>query len=150
VAKLIVLAILFFFDYESKIIIFNLINLNNLVYVTSFLDLVHIHNYGVSFGLFSGIFSSMFFIFIGLVISILVLILMLKSKKKLEKWGYLFIIAGALSNILDRFLNGYVIDFIYLHFRNFDWWPAFNFADIYITIGICMILSQIFFDLKKR
>ncbi len=149
-AKLIVLAILFFFDYESKIIIFNLINLNNLVYVTSFLDLVHIHNYGVSFGLFSGIFSSMFFIFIGLVISILVLILMLKSKKKLEKWGYLFIIAGALSNILDRFLNGYVIDFIYLHFRNFDWWPAFNFADIYITIGICMILSQIFFDLKKR
>ena len=59
-----------------------------------------------------------------------------------EEFGLLIIISGALSNIIDRIFNGYVIDFIYLHYKDF-FWPAFNFADIYITIGIIMIVINI-------
>ena len=67
---------------------------------------------------------------------------MLSSADILEERGLLIIISGALSNIFDRMLNGYVIDFIYLHYKSF-FWPAFNFADIYITIGIIMIVINI-------
>ena len=60
----------------------------------------------------------------------------------MEKIGLLIIIAGALSNIFDRAMNGYVIDFIYLHYKDF-YWPAFNFADIYISIGVFIVVLQL-------
>ena len=56
---------LILFDLLVKQIIFYLIDLNNFIYVTSFFDLAHIHNFGISFGLFSGLFPSWFFILIG-------------------------------------------------------------------------------------
>ena len=68
---------------------------------------------------------------------------MITSNKNFEKLSYFFIIIGAMSNILDRFMNSYVVDFISLHYKNF-YWPAFNLADIYITIGIIMLLVSIF------
>ena len=68
---------------------------------------------------------------------------------KIEKWGLLIIIAGAISNIVDRALNDYVLDFIHLQYNNY-YWPAFNFADIYITIGVLLILYKVVIDLKKK
>ena len=53
------------------------------------------------------------------------------------------------SNILDRLIHGYVIDFISIHYNKF-YWPAFNLADIYITIGILMIIFNIFKKFYKR
>lgn len=75
--------------------------------------------------------------------------MMIKSTKVLEKWGFLLIISGAVSNIVDRALNNYVIDFIYLHYKDF-YWPAFNFADIYISVGVLIIILQILKDLSLR
>ena len=71
------------------------------------------------------------------------------AMNSIEKWGLIFIITGAISNIFDRLMNGYVIDFIYLHYKDF-YWPAFNFADIYITFGVLMILYQFFNEFKKK
>ena len=75
--------------------------------------------------------------------------MMMNTKNKMEKIGLLIIIAGALSNIFDRAMNGYVIDFIYLHYRDF-YWPAFNFADIYISIGVFIVVLQLLKDFHKR
>ena len=72
-----------------------------------------------------------------------------QTKNILEKWGFVFIIAGALSNIIDRIINGFVIDFILLHYKDF-YWPAFNFADIYISIGVGIIVLQLLNDLRKK
>ncbi len=140
--------ILIFFDFFSKQLIFNLINLNNFIKITFFFEITHIHNYGISFGLFSGIIPSWFFVILGIIITFLVFIIYLKSSKYIEKYGLILIIAGALSNILDRIYNGYVIDFIYLHYNQF-YWPAFNFADIYISIGIFLIVFQYVRDWYK-
>ena len=140
--------ILIFFDFFSKQLIFNLINLNNFIKITFFFEITHIHNYGVSFGLFSGIIPSWFFVILGIIITFLVFIIYLKSSKYIEKYGLILIIAGALSNILDRIYNGYVIDFIYLHYNQF-YWPAFNFADIYISVGIFLIVFQYVRDWYK-
>ncbi len=146
--KLIIFLILIFFDFISKKIVYELIDLNTFIPLTFFLDLTHIHNFGVSFGLFAGLISPWILVVIGLLVVIFIYYLMISSSDKIEKMGLLIIISGAISNIIDRILNGYVIDFIYLNYRDL-YWPAFNFADIYITLGIMMILSSFFRKIKK-
>ena len=147
--KLLIVLFLFILDILTKKFVFNTIDLNNFVTLTFFLDLTHIHNFGISFGLFSGMLSPWVFIFIALIVTGFIFYMMILAKNSIEKWGLIFIITGAISNIFDRLMNGYVIDFIYFHFRDF-YWPAFNFADIYISIGICIILFQFLKDLNKR
>jgi len=146
--KFIIFLILIFFDFISKKIVYELIDLNTFIPLTFFLDLTHIHNFGVSFGLFAGLISPWILVVIGLLVVIFIYYLMISSSDKIEKMGLLIIISGAISNIIDRILNGYVIDFIYLNYRDL-YWPAFNFADIYITLGIMMILSSFFRKIKK-
>ncbi len=134
--------ILIFFDFLSKVIIYNTIELHKFVYILPFLDFAHIHNYGISFGLFAGILDHKIIIIIGSIVTLFFIYILLKSRDIFEKWALLLIISGAISNILDRTLNNYVLDFIYLHYKDF-YWPAFNFADIYITFGIIMILIKL-------
>ena len=141
--KFFIFFILVTLDLLSKKIVFDLIDLNTFIPLTFFLDLVHIHNFGVSFGLFSGLISPWILIILGLLVVAFIFYLMKSASDSLEEWGLLIIISGALSNIIDRIINGYVIDFIYFHYKDF-FWPAFNFADIYITIGIIMIIINIF------
>ena len=136
-------------DLISKQIIYYSIDLNSFLAVTSFLDVAHIHNFGISFGFLSGTFSPWIFILVGIIVTGVILYMLMKSTNHMEKWGLTAIIAGALSNIADRTLNGYVIDFIYFHYKDF-FWPAFNFADIYISVGICVIVLHLLKDLNKR
>ena len=75
--------------------------------------------------------------------------MLLLSRNNYEKVGFFMIISGGSSNIFDRILNGYVIDFIYLHYEDF-YWPAFNFADIYISLGVLIIILRYFNDMKKK
>ena len=147
--KILTVFFLFICDIISKQWVFYSIDLNNFISVTFFLDLAHIHNFGISFGLFSGLISPWFFIIIGLFVTGLIYYMMMQAKNKMEKAGLLIIIAGALSNIFDRAMNGYVIDFIYLHYGDF-YWPAFNFADIYISIGVFIVMLQYLKDLRKK
>ena len=137
------------FDLISKQIIYYSIDLNSFLTITSFLDVAHIHNFGISFGFFSGIVSPWIFILVGIIVTGFIFYMLIKSTNHIEKWGFTVIIAGALSNIADRALNGYVTDFIYLHYQDF-YWPAFNFADIYISVGICVIVLHLLRDLNKR
>ena len=146
--KFVIFLLLVFSDLISKFILFYLVDLNSFIYLTFFLDLTHIHNFGVSFGLFANVISPNILVIIGLLIVSFIFYLMLTSSEKLEKWGLLIIISGALSNIIDRIYSGYVIDFIYFHYKDF-YWPAFNFADIYITIGILVIFINLIIKIKK-
>ena len=147
--KIFILILLVAFDIVTKNLVFNYIDLYDFIPILFFLELTHIHNFGVSFGFLSGIVSPWILIFIGLLVVGFITYLMINSKDLLEKWGLFIIISGALSNIIDRIINGYVIDFIYLHISNF-YWPAFNFADIYISIGILMVIINIINKFKNN
>ena len=147
--KFFFIILLIVFDFISKKIVFDNISLNNFIAILPILDLTHIHNYGVSFGLFSGVISSWMIILITSTITIVIIYLMIQASNKVEKWGLTLIIAGAISNIFDRAINNYVLDFIYLHYKDF-YWPAFNFADVYITLGVLMIIFQVVKELKKK
>ena len=137
--KIITFILLVSFDLFSKYLVFNFIDLFRFIRINNFLDIIHIHNFGVSFGLFSEIIPSYILILIGLAVVFFLIYLLVNSKDNLESWGVFIIICGAMANIIDRFINGFVIDFIYFHINQF-YWPAFNFADIYISIGIIMII----------
>ena len=140
--KFFIFFVLVAFDLLSKKIVFDSIDLHTFISLTFFLDLTHIHNFGVSFGLFSGLISPWLLIILGLLVVGFIFYLMKSASDTLEEWSLLIIISGAISNIIDRIFNGYVIDFIYFHYKDF-FWPAFNFADIYITIGIIMLVINI-------
>ena len=147
--KIIIIVFLLIFDLISKQIIYYSIDLNSFLTITSFFDVAHIHNFGISFGFFSGIVSPWILILVGIIVTGFIFYMLIKSTNHMEKWGLTVIIAGALSNIADRTLNGYVTDFIYFHYQDF-YWPAFNFADIYISVGICVIVLHLLRDLNKR
>ena len=137
--KILIFLLLVLLDILSKYIVFNYIDLYQFIKITYFFDITHIHNFGVSFGLFAGTIPALVLVFVGLFVTAFVLYLYTNSRDLLERWGLFIIICGAIGNIVDRFINGYVIDFLYLHINQY-YWPAFNFADIYISIGIIMII----------
>ena len=132
-----------FFDLFSKYLIKNNLGLNHSIEIYSFFDIVYIQNYGVSFGILSGLVSHWTLIIIASLVVLLIIYLMQISKKKSEKLAYFLIVIGAISNILDRAMNTFVVDFISMHYKNY-YWPAFNLADIYITIGIIVLLISFF------
>ena len=141
--KIFLFIICVLFDLFTKFLIQNYLFLNQSIKINQFFDIVYVQNYGVSFGLFSREIPHWVLVLIALLVVILILFLMIISNKNLEKNAYFLIIAGAIGNIIDRILNSYVVDFISLHYEMF-YWPAFNFADIYITIGIIMLLVSFF------
>ena len=146
--KTIVFIFLILLDLLTKFLVQNNLPLNKSIKINEFSDLVYVQNFGVSFGLFSGYVSHWTLIFIASVVILMIYILSMKSNKKFEKLAYFIIIIGALSNVIDRLINTFVVDFILLHYKNF-YWPAFNLADIYITIGIIMLLVSFFIESKN-
>ncbi|MBW1617032.1 MAG: signal peptidase II [Deltaproteobacteria bacterium] len=67
------------------------------------------------------------------------------SSSKFLTFGLSFIISGAIANLIDRFVFGFVIDFLDFYVNNIHW-PAFNIADSAITVGIVMVLIGSFTD----
>ena len=95
--KFIIFLILIFFDFISKKIVYELIDLNTFIPLTFFLDLTHIHNFGVSFGLFSGVISPWILVILGLLIVTFIFYLMKSASNNFEEWSLLIIISGAIS-----------------------------------------------------
>ena len=139
-------AILILFDFISKQIVKNYFTFPFFKYevIKGFFNLVYVKNRGVAFGLLrnlNGKHRDIFLIYLPLGI-ILIIFLYLISAKKISKFsfiGFNLIIAGAVGNLIDRYFYGYVVDFIDLYYKNFHW-PAFNFADSYITIGTILLI----------
>ena len=118
------------------------------ILVTPFLNLNLIWNDGIAFGLFS--FNEKVYYnlitFIIFAITLIIIFFMLRSKG-LEKIGFLMIIGGSLGNLFDRLYYSSVPDFIDFHYNNFHWF-IFNVADIFISLGVIVLLILEIF-LKK-
>ena len=116
-----------------------------------FLNIVFVRNTGVSFGMFSewGILGRYFFSIFSIVIGSFLILLAMFSDAKLFRISLGLISSGALGNAIDRVYFGGVIDFIDFFIYNFHW-PAFNFADIFITIGVILLLFDNIFNKKNE
>ena len=112
--------------------------------IDGILNLVYVRNKGIAFGLLRNLPDNIrkyFLIYlpVGIIIILSFYIISTKKMSKLTLWGFILIISGALGNLIDRYFYGYVVDFIDVYIKNFHW-PAFNFADAYITIGTFLLI----------
>ena len=116
-----------------------------------FFNIVFVRNTGVSFGMFSewGIIGRYFFSIFSIVIGSILILLAIFSDTKVFRISLGLISAGALGNAIDRVYFGGVIDFIDFFIYNFHW-PAFNFADIFITVGVILLLFDNIFNKKNE
>ena len=105
-----------------------------------FISFYRTYNEGIAFSGLSFIGNefliAMIFVIIGFV---LWLWSQLEKKRTISHFGFAFIIAGALGNLIDRFYHGHVIDFIQFHTQNWSF-AIFNLADSMITIGAALII----------
>ena len=83
-----------------------------------------------------------------MLITLILIYLMIKAKN-IEKFGFCLIIGGSFGNIFDRFYYSSVIDFIDFHIGNFHWF-IFNVADIFITIGVLVLIMFEFFKKNEE
>ena len=133
---------IFILDRISKLWIISIFNSeNNLeIKVSSFINLNLIWNKGIAFGLFSYGEKFEYNLLTGLIIIISAIVFwMIIKTKGLEKFGFLMILGGALGNIFDRLYYSAVPDFIDIYYKNFHWF-VFNVADIFITVGVLMLI----------
>ena len=116
-----------------------------------FLNIVFVRNTGVSFGMFNewGILGRYFFSIFSIVVGSFLILLAIFSDTKLFRISLGLISSGALGNAIDRVYFGGVIDFIDIFIYNLHW-PAFNFADIFITIGVIFLLFDNIFNKKNE
>jgi|TARA_B110000014_G_scaffold181129_1_gene130425 signal peptidase II len=120
--------------------------------LSNFIDLTLIYNKGIAFSMFdyeSGMQVLPLIILTLAAISFFIFLLIKDRWSLLEEIGILFLIGGAIGNLIDRILQGSVTDFILVYYNNF-YFPAFNFADSFITIGILLLLSMELLNKKNN
>ena len=113
------------------------------LFLTSFLRFVEVQNRGISFGLFNNPDTQPKFM-IGLTLAIVLglVVWLCYAKRYLTIIGIGCVIGGAVGNIVDRWSQGYVYDFIDFHIGAYSW-PAFNFADSMICLGAFLLMLDI-------
>ncbi len=141
IAFLIILA-----DQFTKTLVIGHFNLHDSRTVTSFFNLVRVHNSGAAFSFLAGAsgWQRWFFIGLGAVASVFI-VWMLRSHagQRMFSWALALILGGAIGNVVDRLLHGYVVDFLQFHAGGW-YFPSFNIADSAITVGaVLLILDEL-------
>lgn len=137
-------------DQVSKYIVSRINSINSLhfVVIDGFFNITYAENEGAAFSILQG--KRIYFIIITFVVIIgLVIYLLKENVKGIEKICLILIMAGAIGNLIDRIIHGYVIDFLDFNIFGYDF-PIFNVADSYITIGVILfILNELMKGNKK-
>ena len=137
-------------DQLTKIIVFlQKEQIGNGIKIWDFLNIVYVENRGISFGIFSDLDASFYLGILSFLISIYIIFIIKGTEEFWEVTGLSLILGGALGNGFDRIINNYVIDFFDFHFNDLHW-PAFNFADSFITVGGIIFFWRIFFKNPEK
>lgn len=121
--------------------------------IDGFLDLIHIRNTGVAFGLLNSVdipFKAGLMTAVALValVALGVYATQLSPRETLARFGLTLIMGGAVGNLIDRATAGYVVDFVDVYWGGWHFW-AFNVADAAITVGASCLIFEILF-LKRH
>ena len=149
--NLLIISTIFFLDRISKfyVILKSETNLSSNLFTSKFLNINLIWNEGIAFGLFSFDEKSHYDLMTVVIILITLIILWFIIKtENIEKLAFLMVFSGALGNIFDRLYYTSVPDFIDIHVGDFHWF-IFNVADIFISLGIIILITLEFYPKKK-
>ncbi|BAZ14620.1 lipoprotein signal peptidase [Calothrix sp. NIES-4071] len=97
----------------------------------------YVRNYGAAFSILAGQVEWLRWLSLGVSVALMALALFGPELSFWDRLGYGFILGGAMGNGIDRFVLGYVVDFLDFRLINF---PVFNLADVFINVGIACLL----------
>lgn len=130
-------------DQITKAVLMDkLVAYQDVIALTGFFNLVHVHNTGAAFSLFANQpgWQRGFFGTVALIATVVILYLMRKTRgQTLFSAALALILGGAVGNLVDRVLYGHVIDFLDFYLGTWHW-PAFNVADAAITLGAGLLI----------
>jgi signal peptidase II len=122
-------------DQLTKHVVVSRLALNESSHVIGPLSIHRVENSGIAFGLFTSATAAVIVLTTIAVIWMLVYFARSGARHPVIPAALGLLIGGSVSNLVDRVRLGHVTDFI-----DFGWWPAFNLADSFIVIGVCVLL----------
>ena len=129
-------------DQVAKTFIIGQMHLGDSHTITSFFNIVRVHNTGAAFSFLAGASGWQRWFFVGLgIVAAAFIVWMLRNHggQRIFGWALSLILGGALGNVIDRLLHGYVVDFIQLHHKGW-YFPSFNVADSAISVGAALLI----------
>lgn len=144
---LFVIAILFL-DRWTKALIQNQVDLNESISVIDgFFNITYVRNTGVAFGIFSSISSPVKSVLLSVFTAFAAVVVIVYSfrnpvRNRILQFALALILGGALGNLYDRLVYGYVVDFLEFYVGAYHW-PSFNVADSAITTGVLLLAYEI-------
>jgi signal peptidase II len=129
-------------DQFTKTLVLGWFQLGDSRTVTSFFNLVRVHNTGAAFSFLAGASGWQRWFFVGLgAVAAVFIVWLLRSHggQRLFATALALILGGALGNVIDRLLHGYVVDFIQVHYGGW-YFPSFNVADSAISVGAVLLI----------
>ena len=147
-------------DLGTKYLASTMIEYGHAIYVMPYFDLTLLHNPGAAFSFLAdaGGWQRWFFTAIAVGVSIMLITWLYKLPRH-QKWlavALALILGGALGNLYDRVMYGYVIDFLSVHGEIFQWltgsprFPAFNIADSAISVGAVMMIIDVIKEMQEE
>ena len=121
-------------------------------------NLVHVYNYGAAFSMFADLGGVQRYVLSGIALfmALVFVIMLLRTKASLKGHciAYALFIGGAIGNLIDRLMHGYVVDFLLFYLKdeqgNITWaYPAFNVADIAVCVGAFLMVVLALFSKAK-
>ena len=145
-----IIIFIFFLDLITKNYALSSLIINHSISINNFLNFTLAFNHGAAFSFLSnaGGWQKWFFIIFSVIVILIITYILVKEKNS-QYVAFSFVVGGAIGNLYDRILYGYVIDFIEFHYNSF-YWPIFNIADIAISIGIILLLYSMFAKESKK
>ena len=156
IVDLLIMGVLVFIDRYTKVLAVSYLkDKDPIKLIPEVFELRYLENRGAAFGMLQDMRT--LFIIVGAVFIVVVLYFLIRlpatKKYRLLRACLCLIVAGAIGNLYDRFVQDYVIDFLYFIYIDF---PIFNVADIYVTVSAAMLVILFLFiykdedlDLKK-
>ena len=145
----IVIVLLVLLDQLVKYLVKTNIPLGSSVpFLPGILGLTHIHNTGAAFSMLSG--ARWFFVLLTVAFVVFGMWVLLTGRLRhpLGKWSWVLVLGGAIGNLIDRCLYGYVVDMFEVQFMRF---AIFNVADIFVVVGgILFCIYYLFLHDKKK
>lgn len=140
-------------DQATKAFVVATLQLHEYVDVLPFFSWVRAHNPGAAWSFLAdaGGWQRWFFVGVGVLFCAIVWfeLRQLSKKARLLPVAFGFLLGGAVGNMIDRALQGYVVDFALVHYGSWSF-PAFNVADSAITIGAILFLSALLVDWRRQ
>lgn len=145
--------VLLILDQFTKQWVIRVFDLYESIEIMPYLNFTYVRNFGAAFSFLSDQDGWQRWMFTLLALAVSVILLVWLRRNPVGMWrqnlAFSLILAGAIGNVIDRLIYGYVIDFIDVYVNNWHW-PAFNLADMAITVGAVLMLLEAFFEQRQE